>query len=167
MPIFGTGPRRTDGRTNPQINATIRYLSSPNTISNLSFWFDANDNTTIQLQQGNTSNITGWRSKGNFPIQISTIAQVAPLVPNNAVLPYTVPNGLNGRQTIFMNGVSSMLQFTSSVNNTTVATNNETTIFTVANATNATTNASVFAYDFSFTNRIINFYNPAGVIYTS
>ena len=153
MPIFGTGPKRTDGRTNPQINATIRYLSSPNTISNLSFWFDANDNTTIQLQQGNTSNITGWRSKGNFPIQVSTIAQVAPLVPNNAVLPYTVPNGLNGRQTIFMNGVSSMLQFTSSVNNTTVATNNETTIFTVTNPTNGPT--PLFAYDYSFTNRIV------------
>ena len=155
MPVFGTGPRRTDGRTNPQINATIRYLSSPNMISNLSFWFDANDNTTIQLQQGNTSNVTGWTSKGNLPIQISTIAQVAPLVPNNAVLPYTVPNALNGRQTIFMNGVSSMLQFTSSMSNTAVATNNETTIFTVANPTNAANNASVFAYDLSFFDRIV------------
>jgi hypothetical protein len=162
MPVFGTGLKRTDGRTNPQINTTIRYLSSPNMISNLSFWFDANDNTTIQLQQGNTSNVTGWTSKGNFPIQISTIAQVAPLVPNNAVLPYTVPNSLNGKQTIFMNGVSSMLQFVSSVNNTTVATNNETTVFTVANPTNAVSNAVLFAYDFSFINRIVGQINFAG-----
>lgn len=160
MPIWGTGPRRTDGRTNPQINATILYVSSPNLISNLSFWFDANDNTTIQLQQGNTSNITGWTSKGNFPIQISTIAQVAPLTPNNAVLPYRIPNSQNGRQTIFMNGVSSMLQFTSSIGNPALVTNNETTIFTVANPTNAVSNAFLFAYDYSYFNRIsyqINF----------
>ena len=161
MPVFGTGPKRTDGRTNPLINATIRYLSSPNLLSNLSFWFDANDNTTIQLQQGNTSNITGWTSKGNLPIQISTIAQVAPLLPNNAVLPYTVPNALNGRQTIFMNGVSSMLQFVSSMSNTAVATNNEVTVFTVANPTNAVSNAVLFGYDFSFINRIVGQINFA------
>ena len=155
MPIWGTGPQRTDGQTNPQINATILYYSSPNQIANLSLWFDATDNTTIQLQQGNSSNITGWTSKGNVPIQISTIAVVAPLTPNNAVLPYTVPNALNGRQTIFMNGVSSMLQFTSSIRNSALVTNNETTIFTVANPTNAVSNNILFAYDFSFFNRIV------------
>ena len=99
MPIFGTGPKRTDGKTNQEINATILYISSPNLISNLSFWFDANDNTTIQLQQGNTSNVYGWVSKGNYPILISTAATVAPAVPNNAVVPYIVPNSLNGKQT--------------------------------------------------------------------
>jgi len=150
MPIWGTGPRRTDGRTNPQINATILYVSSPNLISNLSFWFDANDNTTIDLQRGNSSNIYGWRSKGNFPILISTAATVAPAVPNNAVVPYIVPNGLNGRQTVFFPGISSILMTQSTCRFNAVATNNETTIFTVVNPTN---NGTVFAYENYFGNR--------------
>jgi len=150
MPIWGTGPKRTDGRTNPQINTTILYISSPNLISNLSFWFDANDNTTIQRQQGNSSNIYGWLSKGNFPILISTAATVAPAVPNNAVVPYIVPNGLNGRQTVFFPGISSILMTQSTCRFNAVATNNETTIFTVVNPTNSGT---IFAYENYFGNR--------------
>ena len=150
MPVWGTGPQRTDGQTNSQINATILYISSPNLISNLSFWFDATDNTTIQLQQGNSSNIYGWRSKGNFPILISTAATVAPAVPNNAVVPYTVPNGLNGRQTVFFPGISSILMTQSTCRFNSVATNNETTIFTVVNPIN---NNTIFAYENYFGNR--------------
>jgi hypothetical protein len=150
MPVFGTGPKRTDGKTNQLINATIRYLSSPNLISNLSFWFDANDNSTLDLQQGNASNIYRWRSKGNLPILISTAAVVAPAVANNAVVPYIVPNGLNGKQTIFFSGTSSILMTQSTCSYTAIATNNETTIFTVLNPTNGGT---VFAYENYFGNR--------------
>lgn len=150
MPVWGTGPRRTDGKTNFQINATILYVSSPNLISNLSFWFDATDNTTIDLQRGNSSNIYGWRSKGDLPILISTAATVAPAVPNNAVVPYIVPNGLNGKQTVFFSGISSILMTQSTCRFNAIATNNETTIFTVVNPTN---NGTVFAYENYFGNR--------------
>ena len=73
MPIWGTGPQRTDGQTNPQINATpytllpsnyprnrsggplmgYRFLPYTQVVSNYGLWFDAMDTSTIRDVGGN------------------------------------------------------------------------------------------------------------------
>ena len=73
MPIWGTGPRRPDGRTNPQINATpytalpanyprtrtggplmgYRLIRYPQAVSNYGLWYDAMDTSTIRDIGGN------------------------------------------------------------------------------------------------------------------
>ena len=73
MPIWGTGPPRTDGQTNPQINATpytllpanyprnrsggpimgYRFLPYSQLVSNYGLWFDAMDTSTIRDIGGN------------------------------------------------------------------------------------------------------------------
>jgi len=73
MPIWGTGPKRTDGQTNFQINATpytqlpanyprnrtggpimgYRFLPYTQVVSNYGLWFDAMDTSTIRDIGGN------------------------------------------------------------------------------------------------------------------
>jgi hypothetical protein len=73
MPVWGTGPRRTDGQTNPQINATpytqlaanyprnrtggpimgYRFLPYTQLVSNYGLWYDAMDTSTIKDTAGN------------------------------------------------------------------------------------------------------------------
>jgi hypothetical protein len=91
MPIWGTGPRRTDGQTNFQIRATpytqlpanyprnrtggpimgYRFFPYTQLVSNYAFWYDAMDTSTIKDTAGNfppslppnRSRVVEWRDK--------------------------------------------------------------------------------------------------------
>lgn len=91
MPVWGTGPRRTDGQTNPQIRATpytqlpanyprnrsggplmgYRFLPYSQVVSNYGLWYDAMDTSTIKDTAGNfppslppnALRVVEWRDK--------------------------------------------------------------------------------------------------------
>lgn len=69
MPIFGTGPKRTDGQTNSILNATPTYLT-PTQVPNLRLWLDANDISTFVISS--VSTVVVWRDKSQFGSHFST-----------------------------------------------------------------------------------------------
>ena len=69
MPVWGTGPRRTDGRTNNPINAPLTYIL-PNEIPSLGLWLDSTDLSTFVLSSISTVRI--WRDKSQFGLNFST-----------------------------------------------------------------------------------------------
>lgn len=69
MPVWGTGPRRLDGRTNPQINATPTYLL-PTQVSSLGLWLDSADLSTFVLSS--VSTVLIWRDKSQNGLFFST-----------------------------------------------------------------------------------------------
>lgn len=126
MPIFGTGPKRTDGKTNPEINATPTYLT-PTQVSNLAVWFDAVDTSTIKT---NISSLNQWWSKTN----ISTVMSNAYGLQGPSWIS-TTQNGLPVVR-FYGNNSSFMLSLRVDYNSSIFATNNETTMFLAYNPTN-------------------------------
>ena len=126
MPIFGSGPKRTDGKTNFQINATPTYLT-PTQVPNLAVWFDAADTSTLTT---NISSLNIWYSKTN----ISSVMSNAFGLPG-PIWRSTTQNGLpvvsfDGTNSSFMSSISM------AYNATTFVTNNETTMLLAYNPTN-------------------------------
>ena len=126
MPLFGTGPKRTDGQTNSILNTTLTYLT-PTQVPNLAVWFDAADTSTIRT---NISSLNQWYSKTS----ISSVMSNAFGLPG-PIWRSTTQNGLpvvrfDGTNSSFMSSIS----MTYDAN--TYVTNNETTMFLAYNPTN-------------------------------
>jgi len=127
MPVFGSGPKRTDGKTNPQINATPTYLL-PTQVPNLSVWFDAADLSTVVT---NISSLGQWWSKTN----VSTVMSNAFGLPG----PLWVSTAQNNLPVVRFRGdnnslMSSIRGFNYPASNFT--TNNEISMFLAYNPTN-------------------------------
>jgi len=125
MPVFGTGPKRTDGQINSLINTTLTYLL-PNQVPNLAVWFDASDTSTITT---NISSLNQWYSK----------TPISYLMSNTSGLPgpvwvSTTQNGLGVMR--FRNNSNSYMSTTQWYNTSNFVTNNETTMFLAYNPTN-------------------------------
>jgi len=125
MPVWGTGPKRTDGRTNPQISATPVFLL-PNQVSNLSLWFDAADISTVRT---NISSLNTWQSK----TPISTVMSNAQGL-LGATWRSTTQNSLPVVR--FNDSNSFMSSFRTNYPSANFVTSNETTMFLAYNPTN-------------------------------
>ena len=69
MPVWGTGPRRPDGRSNNPISAPLTYIL-PNQIPSLGLWLDSADLSTFVLSS--VSTVVTWRDKSQFGLHFST-----------------------------------------------------------------------------------------------
>ena len=69
MPVWGTGPKRTDGRSNNPISAPLTYIL-PNQIPSLGLWLDSADLSTFVLSS--VSTVVTWRDKSQFGLNFST-----------------------------------------------------------------------------------------------
>jgi hypothetical protein len=125
MPLFGTGPKRTDGRTNSLINATPTYLT-PTQVPNLAVWFDASDTSTITT---NISSLNQWFSKTPIPYLMSNTSGLP-----GPVWVSTTQNGLGVMR--FRANNNSYMSTSQWYNTTNFVTNNETTMFLAYNPTN-------------------------------
>jgi hypothetical protein len=125
MPIWGTGPKRTDEQTNFQIRATPTYVL-PDRILGLSLWFDAADISTITT---NISSLNQWQSK----TPISTVMSNAQGL-LGATWRSTTQNGLPVVR--FNNSNSFMSSFRTNYPSSNFTTSNETTMFLAYNPTN-------------------------------
>ena len=125
MPVFGSGPKRTDGQTNNPIRNTPTFLL-PNQISNLALWFDAADTSTITT---NISSLNQWWSKTS----ISTVMSNAQGL-RGATWRSTTQNSLPVVR--FNDSNSFMSSFRLDYPSSNFTTSNETTMFLAYNPTN-------------------------------